>query len=235
MRGLKSLVAVAVFALSGASYADTITVQWAPSIFAPPGAVNVGTVTHPGGTTGTDAGRFHGTVTATSPAFLASELVDSAANFLAYCHDLAQTIGGTTTYTVSYGASAIMRDFLGAVNSELGGDPFAWLHPADANTAAAIQLGIWEALHNDDFALATGAVKFSAVPAAVALLFQDFVNEMALAGSLNNNLVMTLTHGDRQDVITGHIPPGFLVPEPGTLALLGFAVAAAALARRRRS
>ena len=235
MRGIKSLVAAAVFALSTAAVADTITVQWAGSIFSPPGAVNVGTVTHPLGSTGTDAGRFHGTVTATSPGFDPGGLVDSAANFLAYCHDLAQTIGGTTTYTVAPGASAIMRDFLGAVNSFLPlGDDFDWLHPANATTAAAIQLGIWEALNNDDFVLNSGNTTFSTVPAAVASLFQNFVNEMATADSLDNALVMRLIHADRQDVITGYLPPSFLVPEPGTLALLGFAVAAAALARRRR-
>ena len=53
---------------------------------------------------------------------------------------------------------------------------FDWLHPADANTAAAIQLGIWEALHNDNFVLTSGNVYFNAVPVAVASLFQQFVN-----------------------------------------------------------
>ncbi len=233
MSGTRVIIAAFAFAAATAASSATITVDWKNPIFTPPGARNVGTVTYPGGTTPTDAGRFRGEVTGTA-GFDPAELIDSAANFYAYCHELSQTINNvSTTYTVSPGATAIMRDFLGAVNSLLGGGPFAWLHPVDSKTAAAIQLGIWEALHNDDFVLTSGGVQFSAVPNDVALLFQDFVDEMIPASSLSNALVMVLTHGRDQDVITGHTPPGFLVPEPATLALLGLA-AAAALARRRR-
>ena len=234
MRGIRSLIAGAVFAISTAAVADTIVVTWAGSIFTPPGARNVGTVTFPGGSTGTDAGRFHGTVNTVTSTFDTSQLIDSAANFLAYCHDLSQTIGGTTTYNVELGATDKMRDFLGAVNSVLGGDPFAWLHPEDSKTAAAIQLGIWEALHDDTFGLTDGVVRFSAVQGDVSTVYDSFISAMAGAGSLSDSLIMRLTHPDRQDVITGRIRPGFLVPEPGTLALIGFAVAAAGLARRRR-
>ena len=236
MKRIKTLVACAVFAASTAASAATITVQWASSIFSPLGSVDVGTVTHPAGTTGTNAGRFRGSVTATSPDINPAELIDANPNFFAYCHDLAQTIGSTTTYNVSFGASSVMRDFLGAVNSVLGGDPYAWLRPADKNTAAAIQLGIWEALHNDDFDLFdnTGNVYFQTVPIAVQTLFQSFIDARATSASLSNSLVMTLTHAGRQDVITGYNPPDLLVPEPGTLVLLGAAAVVAGLTRRRR-
>lgn len=235
MRGIKSAVAAALLVASTAATAvETVTVQWAASIFSPPGARNVGTVTFPSGSSQTDAGRFHGAVTATSAGFDPGQLVDSAANFYAYCHDLAQTIGGGTTYNVSYGASATMLDFLGAVNAVIGGgDDYDWLRPSDSLTAAAIQLGIWEALHNDNFVLNSGAVTFSSVQGDVQAQFQLFVNAMAGSTDLDGSRVMTLTHYQRQDVITGRFPPGKLVPEPTTLLLLGMAAAAAGVARRR--
>ena len=231
MRGIKAIVGVIGFACATAASAATITVDWDSQIFAPTGARNVGTVTFPGGNTGTDAGRFQGAVTSTS-GISTAELIDGAADFFAYCHDLAQTIGDTT-YQVSFGASQTMRDFLGAVNSVLGGGPFAWLHPTDSKTAAAIQLGIWEALHNDNFVLNSGAVTFSSVQGDVQAQFQLFVNAMAGSTDLDGSRVMTLTHYQRQDVITGRFPPGKLVPEPTTLLLLGMAAAAAGVARRR--
>jgi len=133
-----------------------------------------------------------------------------------------------------------MRDWLGAVNSvltslgHLNGD-YGWLLPPDKNTSAAIQLGIWEALHNDNFVLGTGAVRFSYIPASVMTIFQSFNSARGAASpDLDNSLVMVLTHDGRQDVITGRNPPDLLIPEPGTLVLLGAAAAIAGLARRRR-
>ena len=242
MKRIKTLVASIVFAASTAASADPmITVTWNSNIFSPLGSVDVGTVTHPDGTTGTNAGRFRGTATP-SGGIDASELISANPNFFAYCHDLAQTIGGTTAYNVSFGASQVMRDFLGAVNfvlASLGsteGD-YAWLLPPDKKTSAAIQLGIWEALHDDDFNLfdATGDVYFQTVPASVLAIYNQFMAARGAASAdLSNSLVMVLTHDARQDVITGYNPPELLVPEPGTLVLLGAAAVVAGLTRRRR-
>lgn len=226
------LFATLAFAVCASASADTITVTWNSPVFNP-ASVDVGLVSFPGGQSNTNAGRFEGTVTATT-GISTSELYASAADFFAYCHDLSQTLTNTT-YTVSYGASAPMLDFLGAVNSVLGGGAFAWLSPASSTIAAAVQLGIWEALHNDDFVLDTGNVFFDLanVPNAVETQFSAFVAAMAGAASLSPDFVMVLTSERTQDVITGR-RPSLLIPEPGTIALVGFAVAAALLARRRR-
>lgn len=235
MGGIRILVAGAALALSTVASAATITVNWNNPIFNP-ASVDVGTVTSPSGTTGTNAGRFEGTVTSTV-GISTSELFASATDFFAYCHDLGQTIANGAVYTVSPGASAVMLDFLGAVNSVLGGGPFAWLSPANSTVAAAVQLGIWEALHNDNFVLDTGTVRVNLanVPNPVEAQFAAFVGAMgANSADLSPTFVMVLTSSQRQDVITGRVPPGFLVPEPGTLALIGLAAFAGSLARRRR-
>ena len=242
---IKSLVASLAFAISTAAAADPmITVDWFDNVFAPYNGVGVGTVTHPTGTVNALAGRFHGSVTALTE-IDASELIDNTTDFFAYCHDLAQLIGPGAVYQVQFGAgSAQMRDWLGAVNYVLngnvnGGDPFAWLHPADKQTAAAIQLGIWEAMHSDGFNLTAGSVQFSSVPSSGAtstgaryLAFNTARTNGA--GDLDDSYVMRLINGRYQDVITGRNPPDLLIPEPGTLVLLGAAAAIAGLARRRR-
>lgn len=234
MRGMRRLVACAVLALSTAAAADTITVTWNNPVFNP-ASVNIGTIHFPGGSSGTNAGRFEGTVTATT-GISTAELYQSASDFFAYCFQLNQTLSNST-YTVSYGASAVVLDFLGAVNSVLGNGDFSWLSPASGTIAAAVQLGIWEALYSDDFVLNAGVVNVNLanVPDNVETQFAAFVAQMgANSTDLSSNFVMVLTNPNHQDVITGRVPPALLVPEPGTLALLGFAAAAAALARRRR-
>ena len=228
MRRIKSLVAAAaLLALATVASAATITVTWNSPVFNP-SSVDVGTVNFPGGSTGTNAGRFEGTVTATNGISF-SELYQSNTDFFAYCHDLSQTLS-SSTYTVA-AASAVMLDFLGAVNAVLGNGVFSWLSPASSTIAAAVQLGIWEALHNDNFVLNTGLVNvnLASVPDPVEAQFSLFAAAMAGSASLSSSHVMVLTNPNTQDVITGR-----RVPEPGTLLLLGFAAAAAGLARRRR-
>ena len=233
MRGIKRLVGAVALALSSAAAADTITVDWNSPVFNP-SSVDVGTIIHPGGSTGTNAGRFSGVVTGTV-GIPQSELYLSAANFFAYCHDLAQILS-TSTYTVSYGASAVMLDFLGAVNGILGNGVYSWIATSSSTIHAAIQLGIWEALHNDGFVLDAGNVRVNLgnVPNTVETQYNTFISAMANFGSLSGQYVMVLQNERSQDVITARQAGEQLVPEPGSVALLGIALAAAALPRRRR-
>jgi hypothetical protein len=234
MNAVKVLVgAVALACCSAASAEPTITVTWKSPVFNP-ASVDVGTVYHPGGSTGTNAGRFNGKVTATTEVSL-SELVQDADNFFAYCHDLAQFLS-SGKYSVG-GASGVMLDFLGAVNSVLGGDEHAWITAGDINVAAAIQLGIWEARYDGVFDLATGPVylkNLAIVPDAVKTQYAEFIAAMGTSDSLDGQYVMVLTNPDTQDVITGRRPPSRLLPEPGSLALLAAAGAIATACSRRR-
>ena len=235
MNGANALVAALAFAAcSQASAAATVTVSWIPGAFNP-GGRNVGTITYPGGTTGADAGRFQGTITATS-GIDPTEFYQGPSSLFAYCYDLAQTLQSGTTYTVVPGAAANVRDFLGAVNAYVaGGDVYDWLNVGtNRDLAAAIQIGIWEGLYDTGFNLTSGAVTFSAVSVAVSTIFTNIVALLNTSDALDSAFVMVLSSGRTQDVITGRRPSVTDLPEPGSLALLGLGAAAAALIRRRR-
>jgi hypothetical protein len=223
------LGALAFAVVSTGATSATITIAWNSPAFNP-GGVNVGTINFPvGQTTGADAGRFEGTATAWS-GIDSSTFYASVNDFFAYCFDLEQTLQGGAMYTVSPGAPMQVRNFLGAVNSVLDGDAYRWLAPASSNEAAAIQLGIWEALYDDDFVTSTGDVRFQTVNPTIAGLFSSFVAAMASTPDLDAQYVMVLQNRERQDVITGVRG----VPEPATLLLVAGAALAGGLARRRR-
>lgn len=232
----------------GVTLAPTATVKFDSPIFAGVAAPAYDSlsITYPSLATGgaaqtanVAAGRFQGTVLSYSGVD-PSIFVDGLSDLYMYCYDVYEHIGGgwQATYAINLeGGSARTLDFLGAVNAVLNTgkpsyDEFAWLHPADGNVAAAIQLGIWESKYEaDGWNLGAGRFSASGIDAATASHLGDFIGALGGSAALDARYAMTLEASGAQDMITGDPPAQ--VPEPGTLALLAAAGVALAAARRR--
>ncbi|HEV8501532.1 MAG TPA: PEP-CTERM sorting domain-containing protein [Casimicrobiaceae bacterium] len=251
MKNFSRLAIAAAFAVSATAYADTITLTYDNPIYAH-GSDGVNLAGNPPGPptsypyTSVGAGEFGAVVNSMTGALTGASLVDSQSNFFLYCYDLFQTIGagGQYTYNVNYtGALSHTLDFLGAVNSVLNGpsgtDQFAWLHPANANVSAAIQIGIWESLYDTepDFSLTTGTFQASGLDAGTAAEYALFQGAVSSTNSLSQSLTMVLESTTNQDQITGLRPSSDthnFTPEPGSLALLAAGLIAAGIARRKQ-
>jgi hypothetical protein len=231
MQGFKPLLATALLATSLAASAGTVTIDWANPPTSPPGGDNLNVSLDFGANfVNTTAGRFNGVVTS-SVDVDTSMLVSGPGALWAYCYDLYDTLAGGQYEVIFGGGDSIVLDFLGAVNSVLGGSPFAWLEPGSGSVAAAIQLGIWDALYDADFDLGNGIFQATGANAATIAAFESFVAAMAGADSLSGDQVLILTADGNQDVISGLRER--TVAEPGSLALLGLGLIAALAARRR--
>ncbi|MBS0304877.1 MAG: PEP-CTERM sorting domain-containing protein [Proteobacteria bacterium] len=188
-----------------------------------------------------NAGRFQGTASHLVD-IEPGRFVDSVSDLWMYCYDLYETIGNgqVVTYTVNFaGVSDRTLDFLGAVNAVRNAgkatlDPYAWLHPATAYEAAAIQLGIWESKYDTGWNIGSGAFSASGLEAGTASALASYFAAIPTAASLDRSYTMVLEARGAQDMITGDPPPDNNVPEPGTLALVLGPVALLALRRRRQ-
>ena len=176
----------------------------------------------------TAAGRFQGK--GSNPVGVGPGIfTDSLDELYMYCYDVYESVGNgwDVDYTINFnGENDRTLDFLGAVNAVLGnGDPYAWLHPSSGTMAAAIQLGIWESKYEstDAWDLLGGSFLAQHMKKDTQRFLDSFIAAMGASPSLDGRYVITLEASGAQDMITGDPPAA--VPEPGTAALFGVALA----------
>ncbi len=245
MISLKRTLALLTFTTAASiSSAGTVHVEFANPIFGTSGYDNV-FITFPtlgGGSTTENvlAGRFQGK--GTSPDLPASIFVDGLDKLYMYCYDVFESInhGSIVNYTVNFdGESDRTRDFIGAVNAVMNAgkstDPYAWLHPVDGSQGAAIQLGLWESLYETSpgWDIAQGSFFATALDAGTSTWLNSFFGQIPFSASVDKQYVMTFEATGAQDMITGD--PPLNVPEPGSIALLGAALAALAYTRGQKA
>lgn len=160
--------------------------------------------------------------------------IDSTLDTIAMCVELFKTIGPDTynlttapPSSINSGAriSWLVENFLQLIDTQDGG--------------AGLQLALWDLVHDGGDGFAAGRVRSNnSTNLQVLSIANRFLS--ASNGQSSNGAVVLFTNNIdngkmRQTLITGGpTPGGDQVPEPGTVILIGSALLAAGLLRRRR-
>lgn len=113
---------------------------------------------------------------------------------------------------------------------------------ADATTAAAFQVAVWNIVFDSDLSLSGGSFQWTGASSAVSTAAQGLLNQVASYsgdGYLSWTLYNFVSPGPDSNQRTGYqnyVSATYKVPEPGTLGLLGAAlIGVGVLARRKRN